>query len=168
MVFNWISFYLSQRYSITDRRGKRDKTSKPSSLWWKQGRKWMSISTLQWQYEWSLWHCIIIRIEFLAVGWIVLSLEVHAIEKTRAVLLGLDFKGIWYRISSFVLNRGDPPRAPRIRSDVERSKRSGIYEGHRAEYPISPCRIRYFRSTLRQDGSYTHYEGSMVRRGVDG
>ena len=65
-------------------------------------------------------------------------------------------------ISSFLLNRGVPPRAPKIRSEPLRSKRIGIYEGLR-EFPISPCRTRHSRPAR------THHirkkkKGSMVSR----
>ena len=59
----------------------------------------------------------------------------------------------------FLFNRGVPPRAPRIRSDAKRSKRNGIHEDHRADYPISPCRIRYFRPAVIVVGAVHAFQG---------
>ena len=148
-------FYFTQRYSLTDQRPKRDETSEPSSP-----------SRSGSEDGWVSQHCFIVM-EYCVLCRVDWDRLIHAWCR-RSTLYGfwvISRDGSIPHII-FLFNRGEPPRAPRIRSDVIWGKRSGIHEGHRAEYPISPCRTRYFRSAVPSGWQLHALQGKYGSEGL--
>ena len=98
---------------------KRGEASKPSDNSWRTGSGWR----MNWRWM------------SIATPWLITSYIVDLLGMFLLAGFCVAFLRKFCFAYHFLLtNRGEPPRAPKIRSNLERSKRNGIHEGHRVEF----------------------------------